>query len=268
MPAENRIIALVDLEETTSVLVSFVYKLSLELNAGVVFIHQLTGAKPSMAYQDVRAELENAQKADAWNALNRFTSSFPFKNEQYRIGRFDFPSVLSQLRNDVFLDFVVVGIKESGLLKKLFLGTTILTIIDDTEFFALGVPLIREGGISRRFSFICSRKNPFNVKNLELLMQAMKRLVCIIELIPLVLDKEHSDYLEELARTLRGYAPKVEISILKEPLSGDCKLLNESPETVIVIQQELRRLKDSVFQKTLIHDVVYDGCMPLIVVPK
>jgi len=27
-------------------------------------------------------------------------------------------------------------------------------------------------------------------------------------------------------------------------------------------------LKDSVFQNTLIHEMVYDGCMPLIVVPK
>lgn len=268
MLAENRIIALIDLEETSSVLVSFVHKLSTELNAGVVFVHKLTGAKPSLAYQDVRYELERAEKADAWDSLNKFTRPFAFEDVQFKIGRFDFPSVLNQLKSEDFLDFVVVGIKESGLWKKLFLGTTILTVIDDTEFFALGVPLNQEEVISRRFSFICSSKNPFNTKHLELLVQSMKKLISTIKLIPLVFDKQHTDYLGELAGKLRDYAPKVGIDIVNEPLSGGCKLLNESQDTVIVIQQDVKALNDSVFQNTLIHEMVYDGCMPLIVVPK
>ncbi len=270
MKRRNRIISLVDFSEYSDRVIRFTSEFSNLIEAKVVFIHHVAGLVPALADSESRRKIIDFEKKEAIRKLKENTKLQFYLTPHYIVSDKKITTILAELKTDDFFDWVFVGLKGTGLLKKVFLGSTAVKIIDETDFLSIAFPLTKSVSLPKELVVAVSPKYPVNVfqlKNVFSNLSATVEKITFISILPSKSNEiETRNYMQQLKDDCSEYHTTDIIFIADDPFAEIHNYLKNRDHVFLVVQQGSRTMKDTFFRKYLINELVYHGSIPLIVI--
>tara|TARA_R110001592_G_scaffold363394_1_gene687449 strand:+ start:97586 stop:98305 length:720 start_codon:yes stop_codon:yes gene_type:complete len=188
-----------------------------------------------------------------------------------------FEAVSSQLAHflEGFLkpnDIVLLGLKGTGFLKKILIGSTATTLINHLNHLIIAVPHTIDNTVPRKLVLSCQEKHPVNETALDAILKTVGKEIKEIELLTIIENKKElessNQYLEQMRSKLGGgYKYKISIYENKDAF-GEIKMrFSKCLDDFIVLQKGSRNLDDKLFRRFFINDLIHDGNTPLIILP-
>lgn len=269
MNKRNRIILLIDFSEYSENLTDFAFKISEIIEAKVVFVHRISGMAPGMADQTSRDEIIKAESDEAYSNLRKLAGGRVYSDDTFQISQKPVLSILKELASDLYFDWVFAGLKGTGALKRLFIGSTTLSIVDESDLLTVALPMRKQLSIPKKLMVGVNPKYPLNKDQFSRVLSALKSQIIQLEFFTILKDHEDEikakDYLSGLQADYEVHEPTIRLH------KGDnaFDLLKERVEltenSFLVLQQGSRSLTDKLFRKFMINELVYSARTPLIV---
>lgn len=276
---KNRLIALIDFSMYSHALAELAARWSKISDTQLVFVHQVIGLTPALADDKSKKEIETAEKAQALEKLKQFTSDKGLQEAQHVVTESHLVNVVNDLSEDGYNDTVLVGIRGTGMLKRLLIGTTATRIIDELDKTVVAVPdkLCAQSNefcnlLPRRLVISVSQRFPLNEPALEKFFNQYKNTITKIEFVSSVDDYEDEEktnsYLRDLAsRYSVHFNTSYEVFKGKNHFEQIKTHTKREADTILIVQKGSRNFSDLLFRKFLINEVVHDGSLPLVVLP-
>lgn len=269
MVKENRLIALIDFSKYTDTVIQFTHAFAELLNAEVVFLHRTPGLVPARASVSVMEQFLETERNDAYQRLKDATDVYFTKPPSILVGHDSLQSRLAALADDDFTNWVFVGLKGTGTLKKLFIGSTAAEIINETSFSTVAIPLSAEFIVPKEFVISVNPDIPLDVEHLETVLENFSAPGQKISFMSVVKEGEQelacTQYLQEITAAFNTYDASFEVFRGKNAYQEIQSALEHKDPCFLVVQRGGRALTDLPFKKFLINELVYNGSIPLII---
>lgn len=272
---KRRFIVLVDFSEYSEAAVRFAYTLSRLSDAGLLLVNNTIVMSP--AFTDEFSKKSMAQSANdkavdslrdlAWKLLPTGTEDVEFLASQMHI-----TLLLQSLVGEPYENIVFAGVKGTGFLKQLFIGSTILQVIEHVDCTISVVPKGISSFSHNRIFIAVTEKYPLNTNALALLLNVVKPVVKKIIFFHVRKTEEQSEGMEKLLENLAGqfrqdFDTQYEIYERADFFETIKKVIKDTTSDMLVLQKGSRLFKDMLFRKFFINDLVYEGQIPMIILP-
>ena len=272
MAKVNRIISLIDFSEYSEPLVRWSAGLSKALNAKVVFLHHLEVAIPSMANTEQRSQYASQEKEEAWGKLKELTMKESFIEKDVKITEKAILPALNELRNERYHDIVLTGLKGAGVFKQLFIGSTTLKIVNESDLLTMAVPPKLKPFVPEQLVVAVHPRFPVNQKRFNEFLAGFSDQIKGIEFCSIVTknddEQKINDYLSKLKESYQEYSPAIQTFKGDDAFTEIKDYMTPKTDAFLVLQQGSRSLKDRLFRRLMINDLVYYASTPLIVIPE
>ncbi len=271
---KKRFIVLVDFSENTQNLLKYAYVWSKEANSELLIVHQTHQSAPTFAERDAKADINQYIKSEALEKLTELTNSIfhPSTLVSYSVAELPISTIVQKHLAEEYENIVLVGIKGTNLLKKLFLGSTTIKIIDNIDNLVVGIPTDINHYSHEKLFVAVSENHPFNLLAFNKYLDFVNGGKISITFFHIAKANKHSVLLEKQLQDLSNlYADRFETtySIFEgKDAFEDIKLvINNKIDEMLVVQKGSRLLTDQLFRKFLINELVYEGQTPLVILP-
>jgi len=272
MKKSNRIIVLVDLTEYSVNLIDFALSFSECIDAKLVFVHQILGMVPAIADLESREEIIRVETLNAYSKLRKLTEGKVYTKDSFNISQNSILSTLNELKDDNYTDWVFAGLKGTGLLKRLFIGSTTLSIINESDLLTVAVPTDSPLLIPKKLIVGVTYKYSLNKPQLNILLSALKEKIISVEFFTLLQEGDNEEkeleHLTELQKEFEAYNSSIFLVKGEDKFEDLKKHVVQSEQPFLVLQQGSRSLEDKLFRKFMINEIVFSGHIPLIVLSK
>lgn len=268
----KRLIVLIDFSAYTETTLKLAYEWQNAYEIPLTFIYKIPGLAPTLAKSPSKDQIIDFEKKDAEQAFSRALATLGIPR-----GEAHFLAIDEQLTH--FLteettpeDMLLLGLKGTGFLKKLLIGSTATDIINHLNRLIIALPRSIELAIPTKLVLASHVKYPLNEQALSRLLGTLGSSIKEIELLTILTEKEDKAeseaYLNKLQNklsvyhkcTVRLYEGADAFEIIKNRY-------RQFPDDYLVLQKGSRTLNDQLFRKFFINDLVHDGQTPLIVLP-
>ncbi|MEX0883475.1 MAG: hypothetical protein WDZ72_08385 [Cyclobacteriaceae bacterium] len=268
----NRLVILLDFSKYSPPLVKLAFSWKAHFNYNLVFIHEIPGLVPTLSDNNSRRQVIEYEKRQAlllFNDLLKETGNLP--NEV------TFLPVEKHLNHylETFLnpeDIVLLGIKGTGFIKKFLIGSTATEIINHLNQMIIAIPPEVNCIYPEELVVGAHPNYPINSHELNRLLRNLDDQIKQVELISFIAQKEDEDkthtYLADLKNKINK-GPRIEINTFdgKDAFTQIKSYISKKPKSFFVVQKGSRTMNDILFRRFLINDLVYDGKIPLIILP-
>jgi len=271
MKKENRILALIDLTEHSKNLMDFAYRFSECIDARIVFVHQVLGMVPGIADQESRDEIIRVEKEHARAKMRQLARESDGRKDIFYVSEKRIPTILQELKRNQYFDWVIAGLKSTGMLKRIFIGSTTLSIIDDTDFLTVAIPFSAPVPIPEKLMVGVTHKFPLNKPQFDGVLASLGKQIKEVTFFTILEDdKEEEKAMANLTQLQEAYADYPTQVILAKGQDAFTTLKSQvaHQDTFLVVQQGSRTLTDQLLRKFMINELVYTGLTPLIVISK
>jgi len=271
---KKRFIVLIDFSKYSGNLIKYACDWCKQVHAELLLLHQLTVAAP--AFTDTKSRQYIAQHAhdEALNKLqslakelipNTIKTSFSVSENHLHL---TLPKVLAE----PFDHLLFVGLKGTGLLKKLFLGSVAIQVIDTINNTIIAIPkeIIT---CSHETLFVALTENyPLNILALNNFLKFIDNQNTTITFFYLAKPNEITTGIEKQLRDVSElFADRYTTNFIlyegENPFEDIKKVINNKTDEMLIVQKGSRLLTDQIFRKFLINELVYEGQTPLIILP-
>lgn len=268
MNKRNRIIVLVDFSKNTKNLIDFAFKIAQLNKAKVIFVHQIAGMVPALADDSSRNEILRVEIEEARLNLHDLAKG-RIKEDAFHVSHQQLLSILGDLTNDNYFDWVLTGLKETRSLKHLLIGSTTLKIIDESSLLTLAVPIHKKIAVPNKLHVGVTAKFSLNKIHLDNVLHSFKEHMEQLEFFTIIKDDEDEvgprEYLLEIQKEYEAYDPQIQLYKGKVALELLKDRMKKSDNSFLVLQQGSRSLTDKLFRSFMINELVYEAQTPLIV---
>lgn len=271
---KNRIITLIDFSEHSENLVKVCFDFSRILRAPVMLLHKVPGAVPAMTEIEVKQQIIDLEKEEALLNLKDYSANHqPYDLVEFKVSEKNILPLLEEIKDEQFYDWVFVGLKVSGFLKKVLIGSTPTKIIDSTNLLTLGIPLQNlVPKPPKKLVIAVHYKFPVNLKDLDIVLTSLSDQITEIEFMSVITKNDEeiltTSYLQELKKNYSIYSSGMTFFKGSDAFSEIKNYLDNKIDTYLVVQQGSRTLQDSVFRKFMINELIYGASLPIIVIPQ
>lgn len=173
---------------------------------------------------------------------------------------------------EAYDDLVFVGIKETSFRKKIFLGSTVIELIDDVDSTVVAMPKEMMQFSHEKIFVAVTEKHPLNILELNNFLNFIDESKTNITFFHLADAGEDTDAIEKKLHDLsKLFAARYDTSFEiyeKDAYFTDIKkVINNTVDELLIVQKGSRHLTDKLFRRFLINDLVFEGETPLIVLP-
>ncbi len=268
----KRLIVLIDFSAYTETLLKLAFEWRKSYDVSLKFIFKVPGLAPTLANSPSKNQIIDFEKKEAEKAFSEALEKLGVPR-----GEADFLAIDRQLTH--FLseetspeDMLLLGLKGTGFLKKLLIGSTATDIINHLNRLIIALPKSIEQAIPTKLALACHVKYPLNEQALFSLLDTIGNSIEEIELLTILTEKqERTDseaYLDKLkANFSTHYKCTVKIYEGSDAFGIIKKRYRQFPDDYLVLQKGSRTLNDQLFRKFFINDLVHDGQTPLMVLP-
>ena len=142
------------------------------LEAELLLVHKVAGFVPAMAGTTSRSQLIELEKKEAYAKLTalaekHISSQLPIR---FLVTEDALPTYLSWLQGKAENCLIMLGLKGAGLLKQIFIGSTLSEIIDELNHTTVAVPLTIHSTIPARLIIALHYTYGLNEKALDQLI--------------------------------------------------------------------------------------------------
>ena len=266
----NRIIVLIDFSTYSKSVVKLAEQLAQQLNAETVFLHELSSLASSFtADADTRSKLVREEEKEALQQLKLLVKPYSFVKTEFKVGQQPILEMLNQLRTGGYNNWLLLGLKGTGLLKQLFIGSTALDIINQTDFLTIAVPVKEDIHLPQRLVVGVHPSYPLNEKQLYQLLENYNSTPTELEFLSIVLPEDNKTAFQTSLATyadkFKAYQPTIKLAEGKQAMDDLKTYMANQTDAFLVVQQGTRALKDTLFRKYMINDLVYGATVPLII---
>jgi hypothetical protein len=239
----------------------------------VEVIHQLIPQIPSMADPDMRQKLVYDQKRDVsriWFALQEevFGTESVFK---FEITTEPLTEYLKEILEPE--DMIMMGLKGTGKLKQIFLGSQVQSIVDKLNQITIAVPKSLENFEPTNLVVSVHPKFPLNQNAFNLFIQKRPKSIQTVTFLTIATSQDIPEDLETFLLNLSKIM-LADLSVETMLFSGSdvfTEIKNhfqEKHDYFLLLQQGSRDFSDLLFRKFLINELVFDGSIPMVILPK
>ncbi len=268
---KKRLLIPIDLSPYGSMLLRTASVWAQRTGAAIVLIHRVSGKVPTLTDSNLRSELLALQRSEAQNLLHEMLDAAGIPDHvpvTLKVSNRDVLHTLNELHgHDGHSDLVMVGIKGTGIMKKILLGSTATRIVEGLNRPVVALPL-RTAFFPEGIMVGVHHGTPFNVSGLHEVVRWFEGEVRVSRVFSVVpMDEVHTDsstYVEELARQTGGPA----VLVGGEDVLESINLLMQGHHTsLLALQRGSRAMTDRVFRDFLTNDLMHEGLVPLLVIP-
>ncbi len=270
----KRFIVLIDFSEYSSNLIRYVCEWSQEANAKILLLHQTHPFLPAFAEKEARDYIVREENDKALEKLKSLANELiPDTIEvAYYVSEIDFHQTLPELLAEPFENLIFIGLKGTGILKKLFLGSVALRIIGNTENTVVAMPKGIDSFSHEKIFVAVGEKKPLNLQQLDNFLKFIDHENTSITFFHLAKPNEDTTLIkEQLQRLSQTYADRFTTNFAvyeaNNRLDGIKGVINNKIDEILIVQKGSRILTDQLFSRFLINELVYEGETPLIILP-
>lgn len=271
---KKRFLVLIDFSPNNACLLRYAYDWSRIVHAEVLLVHHTTVLLPLLTDQDSKLTLKKIARDEALEKLKNFAKeTLPDTAKmQYLVSDASLLSVLSKSLKEPFEHLVFLGLKGAGVLKKIFIGSTAIRVIENTGAIIAAIPLNVEQFSAAKIYVAINDKYPLNIIGFNRFLQFIENEAAQIIFFSLTKPEDDIDSVERYLRDLSDMYKK-SMNATYELYSGANlfenikSVMNNKSGELLVLQKGSRLLTDHYFRKFVINELVYDGETPLIVLP-
>jgi hypothetical protein len=271
---KKQFILLVDFSRYTDTLIQLAGEWGNQIQAKIVLVHKTDVFVPTVADIESKQQLIKQANNNAYRDLNALSKKYIPSSLTVSVLVSEKPllTTLSRLLEMPFDNLVFVGLKGKGRLKSLFLGSTVLDLIENTNAIIVAIP--KQTTLSTENIYVAvSEKHPFN-------KSALNRFIGFIDPTPnqltffyLTLADTNPGQIEaQLKELTKHFAVKAQTQAIiyqsQNPFDDIKKVINNKTKEILVVQRGSRLLSDRVSRKFMINELVYEGQTPLIILPE
>jgi len=272
MTRKNRIITLIDFSDNSETLIKFSSEFSRIIDSTIVFVHKVPGLSPTLADEDIKKQIIEVEKEEAQDQLKALTKKYFFRDGEFLVSEKPVLEILEDLKNEYYFDWIFVGLRGKGLLKKIFIGSTALKVIEDSELLTVAIPIQKEIFIPQKLIVAVYHKFPINIAQFNILLSNLSEQIKKIEFITIITENDEEDesikYLLDLTLMYSEYHAMMNPFKGKDAFTEITDYMAVHTDAFLVVQQGSRTISDKLFKKLLINDLVYSNSIPLIVLSK
>jgi len=270
----KRFILLIDFSETSNSLIRYAVDWSKQANAEILLVHQTSVFAPALADNESKLRIIHQTNNDALQALKALSNELIPKSIKvsYNVSESHLQITLCKILEKPFDNLIFTGLKGTGLLKKIFLGSVALQIIDNTNNNIVAIPKDITTFSHEKIFVAITEKHPLNILELNNFLKFVDKQNTNIIFFHLAKPNEKTLGIEKQLRELSELFAdrfKTEYVIYEgnRPFDDVKKVINNNVEEILIVQKGSRFLTDQLFRKFLINELVYEGQTPLIVLP-
>ncbi|HZJ36660.1 MAG TPA: universal stress protein [Gillisia sp.] len=272
MTRKNRIITHIDFSDNSESLIKFSSEFSEIIGSKIVFVHKVSGVSPTLTDPDIKKQILDTRKEEALDNLKALTKKYFFRDSEFLVSDKDILTILDDLKSDNYFDWVFVGLQGKELLQQIFIGSTALKVIEDSELLCVAVPIQKEIFIPQKLIVGVYYKSPINIAQFNILLSNLSNQIKEIEFITVITENDDEDesinYLLQLTLMYSEYHAVMNPFRGKDTFSEIMDYMANKQDSFLVVQQGSRALTDGLFRKFLINNLVYGNSIPLIVLSK
>lgn len=271
---QKRFILLIDFSEYSSNLIRYAASWAEQINAELVLVHQAQVVVPSMADLAVREQILAQTKSDTLFQLQKLAT--PLINNslsvEFRICLHSMDKCLDGLLAVPSDQLVFVGLKGTGALRKLFIGSVALNVIENSDKPVVAIPKEISHFSHERIFVAVSDKHRINVLALHHLLSFIHPDNTKVTFFSMTEEDEVSPETEqqlmELVRHFStSYSADYKIFTGANVFEDIKTIINNRVEELLVVQKGSRYLSDQLFRRFLINELAYEGQTPMVVLP-
>lgn len=270
----KRFIVLIDFSAYSRDLIKYACDWSQEANAKILLLHQTHPFLPAFAENEAREHLVQQANDQAREKLKTLANALiPDTIEvAYYVSEIDYHVTLPELLAEPFENLIFIGLKGTGILKKLFLGSVALRIIANTENTVVAMPKGIDSFSHEKIFVAVGEKKLLNIQQLDNFLKFMDHENTSITFFHLAKPKEDTTLIKEQLRNLsETYADRFTTNFAiyeaNNRLDGIKGVINNKIDEILIVQKGSRILTDQLFSRFLINELVYEGQTPLIILP-
>lgn len=271
---EKRFIVLLDLGEHSAALLRYAYEWSQLANAALLLLHQTNIVVPGLSHAEYKQTLTNNGNEEALHDLKALVQNTlpPEAVVQYRVSSTHLLEQLEELLAAPFEQMIFAGAKTTGLIKRLFLGTRTVDIIEYTNTTLVVMPSDFSSFTHRHLWVAIAEKHAFNTNSFHQLLSLFPKNETSITFFSIAQKNENIFPIEQSLQTLSNqysntYTSGIAIYEGADTASDLQMIIQHPQQEILVMQKGTRDLTDIFFRKLLVNEVVYDGRTPLIILP-
>lgn len=272
---KKRFILLIDFSEYSGNLIQYAYDWSKQTNASLHLVHQTIVLSPGLATdKESKALIIQKENEDALRKLKNFVNTIiPNATEiSYSISESHLELTLASLLSEPFENLVFTGLKGTGLLKKIFIGSVALQILEHTNNIIVAIPQKISSFSPEKIFVAVTEKHPLNGIEFNNLLNFIETKNTCITFFYLSKPDEKTQGIEKLLNDLATiyadrFTTKTAIYEGHNPFKDIKKVINNKEKEILVVQKGSRLLSDILFRRFLVNELIYEGKTPLIVLP-
>lgn len=272
---KKRFILLIDFSEYSGNLIQYAYDWSQQTNASLLLVHQTLVLSPGFATdKESKALITQTENEEALQELKDFvTAIIPNATEiAYLVSESHLELTLKALLAEPFENLIFTGLKGTGLLKKIFIGSVAIQVIEHTNNIIVAIPQEISTFSPEKIFVAVTEKHPLNIVELNKLLNFIDTKSTCITFFYLAKPDEETQTIEKLLNdlaTIYGdrFTTKTAIYEGQDRFQDIKKVINNREEEILVIQKGSRFLSDLLFRRFLVNELVHEGKTPLIVLP-
>ncbi len=271
---KTRLVILIDFTKNTNELINFVKKWDEILKTEILLIHHLSLPLPVLSAKEERESLIKLEKDRIKSVFSDLikTNFETGYNVSFKILDKHLLTTLPEYLGNKHNYILFLGLKESNLMKKLFLGSFASKIIEQLNYITTSVPAPTSIPSTKTLTIALTNKYPLNKGAFNTFLNSAGILFESLHFISVFTSKDNyikkHDFIMNLTDEYNTRIPSsFELIKADTAISGLINYFSIHPETILTVQKGTRAISDQLFRKYLINRLIYEGKFPLIIIP-
>ncbi|NHE57616.1 universal stress protein [Cyclobacterium plantarum] len=271
---KKRFIILIDFSIYSNNLIRYACEWGKQVDAELLLVHQTIVLAPSLSDKESRNQIAQHTNNESLRKLKSLAKELisPSIKVSYSVSEKNLLLTLNNLIEEPFDNLIFSGIKGTGMLKRIFLGSVALEIIDKTKNIIVAIPQEISTFSHTKIFVAVTEKYPLNIQELNRLLNFIDKENTNLTFFYLAKPNEKTKDMEKKLRGLEElfadkFVTNFEIYEGSNPFEDIKQVINNRIDEMLIVQKGSRLLTDQLFRRFLINELVYEGQTPLIVLP-
>lgn len=271
---KNRFIILVDLSSESEHLIQFAYNWNKDIGADMLLVYNTVIMLPVLTPYESKKKLIKIANQEALDKLRRLTeTALPgVTSIGFYVSEKHLVTQLRTLLRGPFNNLVFLGLSKKGLLEQIFIGSEAVKVIDGIDNLIVAVPLNPECCSPETIHVAVQKSNPLNIIDFNKLLNFRKTSIKDIVFFSVLEPGDDWNDAEKYLRDLTGlysdrYSAANEMYRTQGGFQDLKRIILNKKDEFIVVQRGSRVFLDQIFRKFLINELVYEGNIPLVILP-
>jgi len=243
-------------------------------NLEIIVLHEMEMPLPTMASYEQRLKILYDQKREVSKLWFPLVEEVFGNTHLLKFEILDEPliSYLKKHLGSSGEDLIMMGLKGSGKLKQIFIGSMVNMVVEQLNHITIAVPKNLGDFEPNQLLVSVHPKFDFNEDAFEQLMEVIPKSIHTVQFMSVVTEDDDKEEIRKFLRQIsssnyKGLKCKTAIFSGNDAFAEIKNHFSGRNDFILVLQKGSRSFSDKIFRKFMVNELVYDGSIPLIILP-